>query len=109
MRSRTVDDNEEYNARASPDQNTPDHLYSWYETSISCPPIDSALKVSQTLEIGEEASWTSEEVSDFVENLIRPACQMLKQMDGVGYYNDNGCKKSDFAPPRPETPEEVFW
>lgn len=109
MRSRTVDDNEEYNARALPGENAPDQLVSWYEVSISCPLISKALKINETLELGEEANWQPDEVSVLAENLVRPACQMLKQMDGVGFYNNNGLKRSDIAPLRPESPPEVFW
>jgi hypothetical protein len=79
------------------------------ELDITCPLLDEKLDVNTTLENGEEASWHADEVTGLVENLIRPACHMLKQMDGVGFYNDNGFKKEDYAPPPTPTPEEVFW
>lgn len=67
------------------------HFFLWHEVSISCPSADEIFEQNKTLELGEEASWTAERLSAVgaVSSLYRPACQMVKQMDGVGFYNNN--------------------
>lgn len=91
------------------------HLFLWHEVSISCPKADEIFELNKTLELGEEASWTAERLStvDAVSSLYLPACEMVKHMDGVGFYNDNGMSVqtvpcSSFA----ETvtgPPHYFW
>jgi hypothetical protein len=93
----------------------------WYEVSISSPLVDDALAQNKLLSLGDEADWTAERFSkmDIAEKTCLPACQMLKQMDGIGYYNDNGIDvRSQFSAPssaasinpsRPAQAEEVWW
>ena len=67
------------------------HLFLWHEVNISCPKADKIFEENKTLALGEVASWTSETVAtvDAVQSLCIPACEMLKQMDGIGFYNNN--------------------
>ncbi|KAF7899192.1 uncharacterized protein EAF01_008405 [Botrytis porri] len=62
----------------------------WQEVSITSVAIDKLLEQNMTLELGEEVQWTLQDLAaKKVSNaLIKPACAMLAQMDGVGFYND---------------------
>jgi hypothetical protein len=66
-------------------------LYLWHEISISCPRADDLFEQNKTLELGEEAAWDSKKLSEVhtLQSLYLPACEMLQQIDGVGFYNDN--------------------
>lgn len=66
-------------------------LYLWHEVSISCPEADEMFEQNKSIELGEETSWDSKKLQDVntVQSLYLPACEMLKQMDSVGFYNDN--------------------
>ena len=89
--------------------------YLWQEVSISCPKADHILEQNKTLELGEETSWTPEKLSavDTLPSLYLPACEMIKQMDGVGFYNNNEIpilatpahSLAEFQAP----PEYYFW
>jgi len=63
----------------------------WFEVSISSSQLDSLLEQNKTLELGEEAKWTPEGLSrlGFGQSICLRACEMLKQMDGIGQYNNN--------------------
>ena len=67
-------------------------IYNWHEASITCPKADEMFEQNKSLELGDEASWTPEKLSNVAaaQSLYLPACEMLKQMDGVGFYNENG-------------------
>lgn len=107
--SRTTDTAEEFRAGPSAPSGPGEFNESWYEVDITCPDIDEALENNELLSVGEEAAWNSEEIGKLVDNIVRPACQMLRRMDGVGFYNDNGHRSERVAPaPNPEPPE-VFW
>jgi hypothetical protein len=93
-------------------------LDSWYEVSISSTEVDDVFQQNEKLELGDEAGWTSQSLTNIgvAQALFLPACEMLKQMDGVGSYNDNGVDvrselaapsavSSRSAPPKPY----VFW
>ncbi|RDL38391.1 uncharacterized protein BP5553_02731 [Venustampulla echinocandica] len=92
-------------------------LDSWYQASISCIKAHEMLKENKTLELGEEAGWTPVSLSriDTAKALVVPACQMLKQMDAIGYHNDNGVERKTRAPPptpagtKAPEPEIMFW
>jgi hypothetical protein len=64
----------------------------WYEVSISSAQLDDLLDQNVKLQLGEEARWTPEGLSrlGFAESIYLPALAMLKKMDGVGQYNNNG-------------------
>jgi hypothetical protein len=66
------------------------HLFLWHEVAISAPEITSLLQENIALELGEEASWNAEQLSAAtLQSVVLPACEMVKQMDGVGFYNHN--------------------
>ncbi|KAF7959887.1 hypothetical protein EAE96_001490 [Botrytis aclada] len=62
----------------------------WQEVSITSVAMDKLLEQNMALELGEEVQWTVQDLAaKKVSNaLIKPACTMLAQMDGVGFYND---------------------
>ncbi|KAF5876184.1 uncharacterized protein Bfra_002586 [Botrytis fragariae] len=62
----------------------------WQEVSITSVAMDKLLEQNMTLELGEEVSWTVQDLAarKVSNTLIKPACTMLAQMDGVGFYND---------------------
>ena len=63
----------------------------WYEASLSCPVLDQQLRNSENSGTGGISKWRSEALSvgNLDEQLFLPACQMLKKIDGIGYYTDN--------------------
>ena len=74
------------------DRKPTEKLGHWFEASISSVQLDSILEENRKLEIGEMAQWTPEQTStlDIVNSICYLADEMLKKMDGVGQYNDNG-------------------
>lgn len=62
----------------------------WYEASITSVTMDKLLQQNVNLELGEEVSWTASDLAakKLSNTFIKPACTMLAQMDGVGFYND---------------------
>lgn len=65
--------------------------FNWFEASVSSTKGEELLRQNLTLELGEETAWR---VQDFKKEevlpaLYRPACAMIKKMDGVGAYNEN--------------------
>jgi len=86
----------------------------WHEVRISSIEADKIFEENETLEFGDEASWTPEILSTkhVAGTLCRPACEMLKQMDGIGFWNDNGIEDDKAAPPAEKKPKPVpyqFW
>jgi hypothetical protein len=105
-----------YKASSPPDdQNETEHLDSWHEASISSVKSDEQLKQNSTLELGDEATWTAEtlEKVDAAKSMYLPACEMVKQMDGIGYHNNNGIVPQEFRGfmKRNQTPspQEYQW
>ena len=91
-------------------------LYLWHEVSISCPKANEMFEQNKSIELGDEAPWTPETLSniDAVQSMYLPACEMLKQMDGVGFYNDNAIDtqpvQSSAAAAETEPPQPYyFW
>lgn len=64
---------------------------SWFEASISSTKAEQYFEQNKALEIGEETTWRKQDFQnhDVLAALYRPACAMIRQMDGVGYFNDN--------------------
>lgn len=73
-------------------------LNTWHEASISSTRADTLLRQNTALELGDEADWSLETLDDLdvSKDFYLPACEMLKQMDGVGIHNDNGISVTDF-------------
>jgi len=63
----------------------------WYEVSLRSDQISTALEQNRKLEVGEEANWEANALVDCgaVDKLINKAAQVVKKLDGVGYWNDN--------------------
>lgn len=81
-------------------------LNMWYEVSISSTGIDELLEKNKFLEIGHTVEWTLEDLQKLNGSIqmLQPACQMLVQMNGVGFYNSNDIKfqsKDDDVAPAP--------
>ncbi|KAI1821926.1 hypothetical protein F4861DRAFT_532587 [Xylaria intraflava] len=86
----------------------------WYEFSLKSDALSEAFRQNEKLELGDEASWTAEELlkSRPVDDLVRKAASMVKKMDGVGYWNDNQQKDllPKFALGRKDVQNfPVFW
>jgi hypothetical protein len=92
-------------------------LYNWHEVSVTCPKADEIFEQNKSVELGDEAPWTPEEFSnvDAIQSLYLPACEILKQVDGVGFYNDNDidaqATQTYVASTVPEAAEQpwYFW
>ncbi|RYP67721.1 hypothetical protein DL770_008559 [Monosporascus sp. CRB-9-2] len=63
----------------------------WIEASIHSNMVSEAFEENESLEVGDEAKWSAEELSEsgVFDDLIRTATQTVKQMDGVGYWSNN--------------------
>lgn len=65
----------------------------WYQISLTSPIAERVLEENVSLEFGEETTWSEEDFDERVhifKSLCLPACYMIKKMDGMGFYNDNG-------------------
>lgn len=70
-----------------------EHQPMWYEISLSSTVANKAFQENVNLEFGEESEWTEQALLDqekFLQDLYLPANCMVKKMDGMGFYNDNG-------------------
>jgi hypothetical protein len=89
----------------------------WFEVSIHSTKVDEVLAQNEKLGLGDEAAWLPEHFVDAAQALYLPACEMLKQMDGVGYHNDNGkdiqevlgSMISDISSRHSKSTKTVFW
>ncbi|RKF76626.1 hypothetical protein GcM1_225001 [Golovinomyces cichoracearum] len=74
----------------------------WYEVAISSKRIDDALSKYQGLELGELPDWQTKslESSFSPRSIYRPACWMLRTLDGIGNHNDNGLEIGKYSPTR---------
>ncbi|KAI0449312.1 hypothetical protein F5B21DRAFT_518243 [Xylaria acuta] len=86
----------------------------WYEAVLKSDTLSKAFEQNENLELGNEVEWTSEDIlkSGAVEALIRKAADMVKNMDGVGYWNDN--RRTDLLrgvgkPSKGQDVVEKFW
>ncbi|KAI0852774.1 hypothetical protein F5Y00DRAFT_272423 [Daldinia vernicosa] len=66
-------------------------LPTWYEASLQSKEINKALKQNRDLEIGEEVSWTPQQLRQegAFDEIIKSATEMVKKIDGVGYWGNN--------------------
>ncbi|KAI1430331.1 hypothetical protein F5Y12DRAFT_709344 [Xylaria sp. FL1777] len=73
------------------DNERPDIPLVWYEAFLKSDTFSTAFEQNEKLEFGSEVKWESEGLlkSGAVEGLVRKAATMIKNMDGVGYWNDN--------------------
>ena len=104
--------------RAVSDQGQPAF---WYKVSISSLKANKLLEENKTLGVGQEAKWMVGlfNAAEAAKAMYGPACTMLRQMDGVGAYNDNGMRAAGmveddaselfFGPPKPPAKKFSFW
>ena len=96
----------------------------WIEACIQSKVIHSAFQKNETLELGDEAAWSPEELRDLgaFDDLVTAASDTVKQIDAVGYWCDNGraaatqgSTKDTYKPLGAHAPdgssskEVVFW
>ncbi|KAI1108856.1 hypothetical protein F5Y14DRAFT_434400 [Nemania sp. NC0429] len=64
----------------------------WYEAALRSDTFSAAFQQNEKLEVGGMTEWRGVELmkSGAVEELVRKAAEMVKNMDGVGFWNDNG-------------------
>ncbi|KAI1364439.1 hypothetical protein F5Y08DRAFT_353590 [Xylaria arbuscula] len=65
--------------------------FCWYEASLKSHTVCTAFEQNEELEFGNEVKWASKDLiqSRAIEQLIKKAAAMIKNMDGVGFWNDN--------------------
>jgi len=95
----------------------------WIEVSIHSTKVDELLSQNERLELGDEVGWLPEHFTkaDAAQTLYLPACEMLKQMDGIGYHNEHHMKVRDILETRsmasetasrrsnPAKSETIYW
>ncbi|KAI1379601.1 hypothetical protein F4677DRAFT_442576 [Hypoxylon crocopeplum] len=66
-------------------------LATWYEASLQSCIVNEALKQNEELEFAEEVQWSPNQLREAgaFNDLIRSATEMVKRIDGVGYWGDN--------------------
>ncbi|KAI7919396.1 hypothetical protein M0657_003512 [Pyricularia oryzae] len=76
-------------AKESPDQGI---FSTWFTASLSSKKSDEMLKSNVTLNLGDEAEWTTKAFlrDGCVEPLLKHALAMVKGMDSIGVLCDNG-------------------
>jgi hypothetical protein len=82
----------------------------WHEVNISSGRAEEVLEANTKLKLGEEAAWDLSKIKA-AEHIYLPALEMLKQMDGIGWWNDNGIDVRSRPLPSPQQPQQkyVFW
>ncbi|KAI2635125.1 hypothetical protein GGS21DRAFT_543419 [Xylaria nigripes] len=67
----------------------------WYEVSLKSDALSNAFKQNENIELGDETSWTVEALlkSGAIDDLARKAASIVKELDVVGYWNDNQQKE----------------
>lgn len=104
-------------AAPGPHDRTPSvKLAKWWEASITSVQLDKVVEENQKLLLGDEPAWAATSLDpNIATTLFLPACEMLKQMDGIGQHNKNGIVRQENQESlkiakKPKIPEEVgFW
>jgi hypothetical protein len=80
----------------------------WFEVGIFSTTAQELFKENQVLEFGDEVDWTTESMlsKGVAEAIYSPACEMLKQMDGVGFWNDK-CPRLVIQEPTPQVASRI--
>ncbi|KAI0025372.1 hypothetical protein F4780DRAFT_790994 [Xylariomycetidae sp. FL0641] len=98
----------------------------WYELALRSKQMDDAFLENQDLEIGEETSWSPEgfQKSGALAALLRGTTNLVKRVDGFGFWDDNGQDtmihglppRSQQGPPPSSLPSDpylqpqtIFW
>lgn len=76
-----------YRAFASSDESAIMNGRLWWEASVSSTEVDQMLKENESLEIGEVALWSVEDLakSNVIANLLDLTQQMVTRMDSIGF------------------------
>lgn len=62
----------------------------WYQVSIMSPAVDAILRTNDELEFGNVTEMRLDDLAKtVVADLCRPACEVARNIDGVGFYNNN--------------------
>lgn len=66
-------------------------LGAWYEVSLQSKKVNEALQQNRDLELGEVVDWSPKELQEAgaFDELVRSAIEVVKHIDGVGYWGDN--------------------
>ncbi|XDG09229.1 hypothetical protein ABKA04_008844 [Annulohypoxylon sp. FPYF3050] len=66
-------------------------LATWYEVSLQSKKVNEALQQNRDLELGEVVDWSPKELQEAgaFDELVRSAIEVVKNIDGVGYWGDN--------------------
>ncbi|KAI0889279.1 uncharacterized protein GGS22DRAFT_196882 [Annulohypoxylon maeteangense] len=66
-------------------------LGTWYEVSMQSKTVNKALQQNRNLEFGEEVDWSPKKLQETgaFDELIRSTIEVVKNIDGVGYWGDN--------------------
>lgn len=92
----------------------------WYEMNITSTEAQEAFKENINLEFGEETEWNENlllKTGVVMKDMCEPANYLIKKMDGIGYYNNNGHKPvptdlesfTSTKPPAHEKPGFEYW
>ncbi|OTA75608.1 hypothetical protein M434DRAFT_383882 [Hypoxylon sp. CO27-5] len=87
-------------------------LPTWYEVSIQSKLVNKAVQQNRNLELGEEVDWSPEQLWDAgaFDGLIQSATDMVKKIDGVGYWGDNYQDAMIHGvPPAGPVPSSPYW
>lgn len=91
-------------------------LNKWYEASLHSDKLNFELVKNRALRLGEDVSYDAAALADVAKGLCTHACNMIQQMDGVGYWNDNSANISVEQPrgdvssaPAPGPAPTGFW
>jgi len=95
LRSRPIDEKTAYHAFATGSAQHPygeARLPLWFEIGIKSAKAEEHFEQNLKLEFGEEVAWTQETMmkAGVLKAICQPASDLVKQMDGVGFWNCNG-------------------
>ena len=59
--------------------------------------MEKVLRENEKLDFGEQTDWKNEDIieKNVGTNLCTMACTIIKHIDGMGFYNDNGEKERE--------------
>lgn len=77
-------------------QNRAGFVSQWFEASIQSAKAEEVFRLNKSLEMGEKAGWTGEELDEagVFEGICRLGLAMIPKMDSIGWANDNGYSAS---------------
>lgn len=68
----------------------------WFEASLRSAKADKAFELNKSLQTGEKAGWTSEELDEagVFDGICRLGLSLIPKMDSIGMANENGYSQS---------------